>query len=96
VLQFIDQAKSSDRENMSTQKAGSSLPIAAMFVIGIISALVVAGSFEVIKVWPLPASVVPMFSWRGGLAWGLVVGGVSGLVLGFLTDDKHFDDPGEA
>ncbi|MFA6212273.1 MAG: hypothetical protein WCT03_27565 [Candidatus Obscuribacterales bacterium] len=78
---------------MGTKKAtGSSLPIAAMFVIGIISALVVAGSFEVIKVWPLPSSVVPMFGWKGGLAWGLVVGAVSGLVIGFVTDDSHFED----
>ncbi len=78
---------------MGTKKAtSSSLPIAAMFVISIISAFVVAGSFEVIKVWPLPVSVVPMFGWKGGLAWGLVVGAVSGLVIGFLTDDTHYDD----
>ncbi len=82
---------------MSTKKnAGTSFPIAAMFIISIISALVVAGSFEVIKVWPLPVSVVPMFAWRGGIAWGLIVGAISGLVLGFLTDDKHFDEPSEA
>lgn len=78
---------------MGTKKAtSSSLPIAAMFIISIISALVVAGSFEVIKVWPLPVSVVPMFGWKGGFAWGLVVGAVSGLVIGFLTDDTNFDD----
>jgi hypothetical protein len=77
---------------MASKNTGTSLPVAAMFVIGIISALVVAGSFEVIKVWPLPASIVPMFDWKGGLAWGLIVGAVSGLVIGFITDEKHFDD----
>lgn len=77
---------------MASKNNGTSLPIAAMFVIGIISALVVAGSFEVIKVWPLPASIAPVFGWKGGLAWGLIVGAVSGLVIGFITDEKHFDD----
>jgi hypothetical protein len=68
------------------------LPTWAMLIIGCLSGLVVAASFEVVKFWPLPASVVPALDFRGGLLWGLVVGGVSGLVLGFLTDDKHFAD----
>ncbi len=49
-------------------------------------------SFEVIKHWPLPVSVAPYFGWKMGALWGLVVGAVSGLVLGFCTDDSHFDE----
>lgn len=72
------------------KKAGSSLAISAVFYMAVLSALIVAGSFEIIKVWPLPASVVPMYTWKGGLVWGAIVGAICGLVLGFCTDDKHF------
>jgi hypothetical protein len=71
---------------------GMGLPSAAMVAIALISALVTGGSFEVIKYWPLPVSVVPYFGFQGGVLWGLVVGAVSGLVLGFCTDDSHFAD----
>jgi ABC-type uncharacterized transport system permease subunit len=69
------------------------LPLAAMMVMGILGAIVVGASFEVIKVWPLPASVAPYFGWKWGAVWGLVVGCIHGFVLGYLTDDRHFSKP---
>lgn len=57
---------------------------------GVLSALVVGFSFEVIKYWPQPASVAPALSFQDGVLWGAIVGGLSGLILGFLTDEKHF------
>jgi hypothetical protein len=73
-------------------KTGSSFPVAAMVVIALIAAVVSGASFEVIKHWPLPVSVAPVFGFKMGALWGLVVGAVSGLVLGFCTDDAHFSD----
>jgi hypothetical protein len=73
-------------------KSVSTFPLAATIVIALIAAVVSASSFEVIKYWPLPASVAPYFGWKMGALWGLVVGAVSGLVLGFCTDDSHFDE----
>jgi hypothetical protein len=81
---------------MASQKGktpGSSFPVAAMIWIALIGAVVSALSFEIIKVWPLPVSVAPYFGWKLGSLWGLVVGAVSGLVLGFVTDETHFDRP---
>lgn len=78
---------------MGTKKAaGSPFPVAAMILIALISAPVVGGSFEVIKHWPLPVSVVPYFGFKTGAMWGLVVGAFCGWVLGFLTDDTHFEE----
>jgi len=68
------------------------LPSAAMVAIGLVSALVSGASFWIINYWPLPVSVVPYFGFQGGALWGLVVGAVSGLVLGFCTDESHFAD----
>lgn len=76
----------------TTTKPGSSFPVAAMVVVAIIAAVVSGASFEVIKHWPLPVSVAPVFGFKIGALWGLVVGAVSGLVLGFCTDDVHFAD----
>ncbi|MBS1995900.1 MAG: hypothetical protein JSS86_06300 [Cyanobacteria bacterium SZAS LIN-2] len=72
-------------------KTGSTFPVAAMFFIAVIAAVVSGASFEVIKHWPLPVSVVPYFGWKTGGLWGLIVGAISGLVLGWVTDDSHFD-----
>ncbi len=75
------------------QEHGLSFPTTAMIVISIVSALIVGLSFEVIKVWPQPQSVEPYFGFfDGGWMWGACIGGVSGFVLGFLTDDRHFMD----
>jgi tetrahydromethanopterin S-methyltransferase subunit C len=73
-------------------KNGIGLPSAAMVVIGLAGALVSGLSFLVIQYWPLPVSVAPYFGFRQGALWGLVVGAVFGLILGFLTDDSHFQD----
>ncbi len=74
---------------LSSPNKLSTALLAAVFV-GIISAVVVGFSFEVIKYWPLPASVPPALSFQQGIWWGAIVGGLTGLILGFLTDDKHF------
>ena len=76
-----------------TNSGGASLPIAACIVMAIVTGLVSGGSFEVIKYWPLPASVVPALDFSQGFLWGVVVGGVTGLILGFATDDSHFASP---
>lgn len=70
--------------------SGLSLPMAGMFLMAIAGALVAGGSFEVIKVYPLPQSVDPYFGFAGGATWGLIAGAVVGLVIGFLSDDSHF------
>jgi len=80
------------RKKAQNQEQMFSLPVAAMMIIGILSALIVGACFYVIRYWPQPISVAPYFGFSGGAAWGLIVGAVSGFVLGFLTDDKHFTD----
>lgn len=67
-----------------------STPLLGALLTGIMSAIVVGFSFEVIKYWPLPASVTPALTFQEGLWWGAIVGGLIGLILGFLTDDSHF------
>ena len=67
-----------------------SLPVLATVIIGTLTGVVSGLSFVVIKYWPLPASVAPYFGFNEGFVWGAVIGGVSGLVLGFATDDNHF------
>ncbi len=81
--------------NKETKESGQvfSLPVAACVFIGILTGLVSGGSFEVIKYWPLPASVAPALDFYQGFLWGAVIGGVSGLVIGFVTDDRHFSSP---
>ena len=78
-------------KNKVVQDQPAGLPTYGMIVIGTISAVVVGLSFVVINYWPLPVSVAPYGGFREGALWGLVVGGVTGLVLGYCTDDTHFE-----
>ncbi len=73
-------------------KSGSSLPFMAMIYMAIFSALIVGASFEVIKYWPLPVSVVPYMDFKGGAIRGAVTGAIFGLIIGFVTDDSHFQE----
>ena len=70
-------------------------PIAAGLMCGILGGLIVGASFYVINFWPLPAAVAPYFGFREGFVWGAVVGFAFGSLLGFLTDDRHFQTPSE-
>ena len=81
-------------DNKSTDSSGGlSLPIMGCLIMALVTGLVSGGSFWIIQYWPLPASVVPALTFSEGFLWGVVVGGVSGLVLGFITDDSHFASP---
>lgn len=71
---------------------GMGLPLEAMILMSLLSAVIVGFSFVVIKYWPLPASVSPYMGFNGGFCWGLVVGAISGFVLGYLVDETHFAD----
>lgn len=72
-----------------------SQPVFAMMVMGIASSLLVGASFATIVHWPLPVSIAPYFEdnlFGAGMAWGLVAGCIFGWILGYLTDEKHFED----
>jgi hypothetical protein len=67
-----------------------SFPLVMMMVFGISGAILVPLCFYVIQYWPQPVSVAPYFGWKTAMAWGLIIGSINGLVLGFLNDDSHF------
>jgi hypothetical protein len=68
-----------------------SMPIQGMLLVGSLGGLVTAAGLEVVKYWPLPVSVDPYFGPGTGFVWGVVVGGITGLVIGYLTDERHFN-----
>lgn len=74
------------------KKYRSIYPTQTMIIMAVLGAVLTGASFEVINVWPLPVSVVPYYGFWGGAMWGLAFGAVVGLVIGFLTDDAHFED----
>lgn len=74
---------------------GMSYPILAMIVCALAGGVITGLSFQVITWWPLPISVAPYFEdslFPTGFAWGAVIGALVGLVLGFITDEVHFED----
>jgi hypothetical protein len=79
-------AKKDDNQNQM------SMPILGMLLMGVLGALIVAAQTEVVKYWPMPCSIAPYFGPEVGFWWGLIVGGVAGLVVGFLVDEKHFNN----
>jgi len=68
------------------------MPIVGMLILGILGAVIVSASCAVISHWPLPVSVVPYFGGAQGFWWGAVVGAITGLIIGYLVDEKHFTD----
>ncbi len=58
------------------EKTGSNFPLVASFFMALTGAVVVGFSFEVIKYYPLPASVDPYFDGFTGAAWGAIVGAI--------------------
>lgn len=75
-----------------TSNKEMSLPILNMLLMGVLGAVMVAAQCEVIKVWPLPVSITPYFGGEVGFWWGLIVGGGVGLFVGFITDEKHYEN----
>ena len=75
----------------SKNENGLSLPVAMMLIMGFGAAVIVALCFAVVNYWPQPVSIAPYFGWKTALWWGLIVGGVTGLVLGFILDDGRFE-----
>ena len=71
------------------------LPILSMLVFAVAGAILVGASFQVIIYWPQPVGVAPYFEdalFPTGAVWGFIVGGFVGWIIGFLIDDKHFED----
>jgi tetrahydromethanopterin S-methyltransferase subunit C len=69
-----------------------SMPIMSALMMALLTGLVSGLSFVVIKYWPLPASVAPVFGFQGGFLWGAVIGAVTGLVIGYCVDDQNYKD----
>jgi hypothetical protein len=74
---------------------GLSVPITAMLFFAVAGALLVGASFQVIVWWPQPVAVAPYYEdalFPTGAAWGFIVGGFTGWLIGWLTDERHFAD----
>ena len=69
-----------------------SLPVIGMLILGSLGAITVAAQTAVITVWPLPVSIAPYFGPEVGVWWGLIVGSLVGLFVGFISDERHYDD----
>jgi len=79
-------------DNVKEKSNSFSLPAWSALMMATLTGLVSGLSFVVIKYWPLPASVAPVFGFKGGFLWGAVIGAVTGLVIGYCIDDRHFTD----
>lgn len=76
---------------MEKNESGLGMPVTMMLILGLTGAVVVALCFVLVKYWPLPVSVAPYFGWKDAFAWGGIAGGLTGLLLGHLLDDRHFE-----
>ncbi len=82
-------------DKKDSKSEGLSLPIIGMLLFSVLGAVLVAAQVEVIKVWPLPVSVAPYFGGDVGFWWGLIAGAPVGLFVGFIADEKHYEDQGQ-
>ena len=81
--------------NKDKQKEPLSQPVLAMMLMGIAGSVLAGLSFQTIIYWPLPVSIAPYFAenlFGSGMAWGVVVGALVGLIIGYLTDEQYFSD----
>lgn len=75
--------------------AKMSYPIMTMITMALAGGLITGLAFQVIIWWPLPISVAPYYEdslFLTGFSWGAVSGALVGFVIGFITDEAHFDD----
>jgi hypothetical protein len=79
-------------EDVKEKNNSFSLAAWGAMMMALVTGLISGLSFVVIKYWPLPASVAPVFGFKGGFLWGAVIGAVTGLVIGYCIDDQHFKD----
>lgn len=76
----------------SESNSEMSLPIIGMLIMAPLGAVVVGAQMEVVNFWPLPVSIAPYFGAEVGVWWGLVVGALVGLFVGYIADERHYDD----
>jgi Na+/proline symporter len=79
--------------NKKSDNGEQNFPLMAGVMAGLLGGLIVGASFWIINYWPLPPSVAPYFGFKEGFLWGGVIGFSFGSIIGFLTDDKHFEMP---
>lgn len=81
--------------SVDKNSGGLSVPILGMLTMALAGGLIVGSSFYVITIWPMPISVAPYFEdnlFGTGFTWGFFVGGLMGWIIGYMTDETHFND----
>lgn len=76
----------------NSNSEGISLPHLGMVLMALSGAIVVGVGCKIINYWPLPASVLPYFGGKVGACWGLIVGAVVGLFVGYIADEANYPD----